>query len=251
MIIVLLLIASAPGFFLAWYFYHRDKYEPEPKLKIIKIFLLGALMVVPAALVEIILITIFKLNTQGLLHVFVLAFLIIAPTEELLKYLAVRKWIYNSLEFDEVMDGIVYTVSASLGFATAENIIYVLPLGIQTGILRAFLTVPGHALFGALVGYYIGKAKFNRERETSLIIKGIALAILCHGLYDFLVMSRSIFSSLIIFLLGVLVLWIRRQLKHVEIESRHRVTRKNTHPKPMASKTHDTDETQDRTIDTT
>jgi RsiW-degrading membrane proteinase PrsW (M82 family) len=226
MIIISLLIALAPGFFLAWYFYHRDKYEPEPKLKIIKIFFLGALMVLPAALAEIILVTIFGLNTQGLLSILVLSFFIVAPIEESLKYVAVRKWIYKSLEFDEVMDGIVYTVSASLGFATAENIIYVLPLGIQTGILRAFITVPGHALFGALMGYYIGKAKFNREKEKKLIIKGIVLAIICHGLFDFLAMSRSIFSSLIIFLLGVLTLWLRRQLRLIAVDSRRRVTAK-------------------------
>ena len=251
MIILLLLIALAPGFFLAWYFYHRDKYEPEPKLKIVKIFLLGALMVVPAALGEALVINVFKVNTQGLLNIIVLSFLIIAPIEELLKYVAVRKWIYNSLEFDEIMDGIVYTVSASLGFATAENVIYVLPLGIQTGILRAFLTVPGHALFGAIMGYYIGRAKFNREKETSLIIKGIALALLCHGLYDFLALSRSIFSSLVIFLLGVLVLWIRRQLKLVEVASRHRLANmKNTNPEPTVSDVYDTDEAQDSAIDT-
>jgi len=181
-------------------------------------------MVLPAALAEIVLVAIFRLNTQGLLSIFVLSFLIVAPIEECLKYVAVRKWIYKSLEFDEVMDGIVYTVSASLGFATAENIIYVLQLGIQAGILRAFLTVPGHALFGALMGYYIGKAKFNREKETYLIIKGIILAIICHGLFDFLAMSRSIFSSLIIFLLGVLTLWIRRQLRLIAVDSRRRLT---------------------------
>lgn len=228
MIIILLLIALAPGLFLVWYFYHRDKYEPEPKKKIVKIFLIGALMVLPAAVIEFLLSGLVNRVSSGLFNIFLLSFFIIAPAEELLKYLAVRRWIYNSLEFDEIMDGIVYAVAASLGFATLENIFYVLQFGIATGILRAFLAVPGHALFGALMGYYIGRAKFNKAKETQLIMKGVILAILCHGLYDFLVLTRSIFASLIIFLLVVLSLWIRKQLKKAEIDSRIRVAEEET-----------------------
>ena len=225
MIVLLLLIALAPGIFLAWYFYHRDSYEPEPKLKIVKIFFLGALMVVPAALAEMLIVSVTKVTIQNLIHIFILSFIIIAPIEELLKYFAVRKWIYNSLEFDEAMDGIVYTVAASLGFATAENVFYVVSLGIGTGITRAFLAVPGHALFGALMGSYIGRAKFNPIKETRLLTTGVVLAIFCHGLYDFLALSRSVFSSLIILLLGILLLWTRRQLRKAASESRLRMDR--------------------------
>lgn len=225
MIVLLLLIALAPGIFLAWYFYHRDSYEPEPKLKIVKIFFLGALMVVPAALAEMLIVSVTKVTIQNVIHIFILSFIIIAPIEELLKYFAVRKWIYNSLEFDEAMDGIVYTVAASLGFATAENVFYVVSLGIGTGITRAFLAVPGHALFGALMGSYIGRAKFNPIKETRLLTTGVVLAIFCHGLYDFLALSRSVFSSLIILLLGILLLWTRRQLRKAASESRLRMDR--------------------------
>jgi RsiW-degrading membrane proteinase PrsW (M82 family) len=232
-IVILIIIALAPGTFLVWYFYHRDRYEPEPKLKIVRIFFLGALMVIPAAIAEMLIANVTKIATHSLLHIFVLSFIIIAPIEELLKYFAVRRWIYNSLEFDEAMDGIVYTVSASLGFATAENLVYVVSLGTGTGITRAFLTVPGHALFGALMGSYIGRAKFNPVKETQLLTTGVVLAIFCHGLYDFLALSRSAFSSLIILLLGILVLWTRRQLKKAERESRLRIDR--THKKQERS----------------
>jgi RsiW-degrading membrane proteinase PrsW (M82 family) len=122
------------------------------------------------------------------------------------------------------MDGIVYAVSASLGFATAENVMYVMSLGIGTGITRAFLAVPGHALFGALMGSYIGRAKFNPIKETKLLTTGVVLAIFCHGLYDFLALTRSAFSSLIILLLGILILWTRIQLKKAKNESRLRIT---------------------------
>jgi len=218
-IIISLLLALAPGLFLVWYFYHRDRYEPEPKKKIFKIFVIGALMVVPAALSEWLLVHFVNTFATGVVSIFIISFLVIAPIEEFLKFLAVRKWIYRSLEFDEVMDGIVYTVSASLGFATLENIFYVLSLGPATGVARAFLAVPGHALFGAVMGYYIGQAKFNPAKESRLIIKGLLYAILCHGLYDFLALLQNSFSSFVILLLVILLLWIRMKLKKAEVAS--------------------------------
>ena len=222
MLILSLLVALAPVVFLFWYFNHRDKYEPEPKRKILKIFGLGALMVIPAALIETLLMNLVGKIAGGLVNILIVSFLIIAPVEEILKFVAVRKWIYRSLEFNEIMDGIVYTVSASLGFAALENILYVLPLGLSTGIIRAFLAVPGHACFGALMGYYIGKAKFNPERKHIFISRGIIYAILFHGLYDFLLLTRSSFSSFVVLLLVVLFLWIRIQLRKAEIDSRIR-----------------------------
>jgi RsiW-degrading membrane proteinase PrsW (M82 family) len=221
-VVLSLLLALAPGLFLIWYFNHRDKYEPEPKKKIIKIFVIGALMVVPAAVSEWLLIYFVNTFATGVVNIFIISFLVIAPIEEFLKFLAVRKWIYRSLEFDEVMDGIVYTVSASLGFATLENVFYVLSLGPATGVVRAFLAVPGHALFGAIMGYYIGLAKFNPEKESRLIFLGLLYAILCHGLYDFLALLQNSFSSFVVLLLVILLLWIRIKLKKAEVASRER-----------------------------
>jgi RsiW-degrading membrane proteinase PrsW (M82 family) len=223
MIFLLLLTASAPGLFLLWYFYHRDRYEPEPKRIIIKVFFLGAVMVIPAAIIEMILIYVADTITRGFINIFILSFIIIAPTEELLKFFVVKRWVYRSIEFDEVMDGVVYTVSASLGFATVENIFYVVAQGMGTGIVRAFLAVPGHALFGALMGYYIGRAKLNKVKETQLIIRGIMLAIIVHGLYDFLLLTRTVFALLVIILLITLGIVVERHLKKASLESKLRL----------------------------
>lgn len=221
--LILLLIALAPGLFLLWYFCHRDKYEPEPKRKILKIFFLGALMVIPAIIIEALLESACNAITTGIVNIFIMSFIVIAPAEELLKFFVVKKWIYNSLEFDEIMDGIVYTVSASLGFATIENIFYVFDYGIGTGIIRAFLSVPGHAFFGALMGYYLGLAKFNKENEKKMITKGILLAILLHGLYDFLLFTKTALALLVIPLIILLGLWIKKDMKKAEIQSKLRM----------------------------
>lgn len=216
MIIVLLLVALSPCIFLLWYFYHRDKYEPEPKRKILTIYLAGAIMVIPAAILEMLLIEGLSHVTAGFLNILIAAFIIIAPIEELTKFLVVKRWVYRSLEFDEVIDGIVYTVSASLGFATVENVFYVLTQGINIGIARAFLTVPGHAFFGALMGYYIGLAKFDKAKEMQRILQGVILAIVAHGLYDFLLLTRTAFAALAVLLIITLGFWVRWQLKKAE-----------------------------------
>ncbi len=223
MILLLLLIALAPCLFFLWYFYHRDRYEPEPKKKILKIFFIGALMVLPAAIIEYALITGLQHVASGIVSIFIMSFIIIAPVEELVKYFTVRRWIYRSIEFNEVMDGIVYTVAASLGFATVENILYVLQHGIAVGIARAFLAVPGHAFFGAIMGYYIGKAKFKIEHESRYLWTGVLLAIFFHGLYDFLALTQTALALLVIVVIIILGIWVFRKLKKAEIQSKVRV----------------------------
>ncbi len=190
---------------------------------IIKIFMLGALMVIPGMIIETILISGLDVITSGIIYIFIVSFIIIAPAEELLKFFAVKRWIYRSLEFDEVMDGIVYTVAASLGFATVENIIYVITHGIGVGIARAFLAIPGHAFFGAIMGFYLGRAKFNKEKEKKFITQGVLLAIFFHGLYDFLVLTQTVLALLVIILIIILGLLVKKELRKAEMQSMQRI----------------------------
>jgi RsiW-degrading membrane proteinase PrsW (M82 family) len=111
-IFVLLLLAVAPSAVLLKYVLLRDKYEHEPMRLIAITFLFGALGIIPATILEIL------LNSPNIL---VDAFLVTALIEESMKYLAVRAKAYQSPDFNEVMDGIVYGVAAGLGFATVEN----------------------------------------------------------------------------------------------------------------------------------
>ncbi len=226
MFLLLLLLALAPCLFLLWYFIHRDRYEPEPKKYIIRIYLLGALMVIPAALIEYILHPLFNPTPSIIINAFIMSFFLIAPTEELLKFFVVKNWIYKQIEFDEIMDGIVYCVASSLGFATVENIIYVLDKGVGTGILRAFLSVPGHAFFGALMGYYVGQAKFNKPAERKLIFLGLFWAIFVHGLYDFLLLTETALAVLVIVLILTLGFFTKRNLQKAELQSKMRTDSK-------------------------
>ncbi len=196
-------VAAAPAVFWLWYFYRRDRYEPEPKLLIIRTFLLGMLVTIPVAFLEGI------LPVSGLMLAVVGAPII----EELAKYLVVRRTVYPRSEFNEPMDGVVYAASAALGFATLENIVYISTAYLTSPLedvliiyaLRALLSVPGHALFSSMWGYALGRAKFDPDRGTGFVVGGLLLAMLLHGIFNFFLYSSPLVATGVFVL--ILVIW--------------------------------------------
>jgi RsiW-degrading membrane proteinase PrsW (M82 family) len=93
--------------------------------------------------------------------------------------------LFHNKNFNEPFDGIVYAVMVSMGFATLENVIYVLEYGYETAILRMFTAVPAHATFGVLMGYFLGKAKFTRRKQLYYSIVALFAATVFHGAYDY------------------------------------------------------------------
>ena len=209
--LMLLALALGPGVFWVWYFYHRDKYEPEPAALIVKIFLLGVLITFPVAIVE------------GLFGLFiasqVVMGVIIAPiVEEYGKFWVVRRFAYQNVEFDEPMDGIVYAASTALGFASLENILYVFlaymtspSLALGTILVRAIFSVPGHALFSSVWGYALGRARFMAaERREGIVLQGLVLGMVLHGIFNLLLISAEVVAYVMAIFILVLTpgLWI-------------------------------------------
>jgi protease PrsW len=178
----------APGLALLSYFYLKDEYESEPISMVIKTFIFGAILVFPIMFIEYVLHTehIFQSN-------FFKAFIATSLLEEFFKWFILYYTVYQHVEFDEHYDGIVYGASVSLGFATAENILYLLSNGVQFALSRALLPVSSHALFGVIMGYYLGKSKFSKDKSQQL--KGIFLALfvsfLLHGIYDYILLTQE------------------------------------------------------------
>jgi RsiW-degrading membrane proteinase PrsW (M82 family) len=93
-------------------------------------------------------------------------FLIVGFTQEFLKYAAVRFSVYFSDEFDEAIDGIIYTTAAAIGYATMLNINFVVSSGgvdLGAGSVRIVLTTLAHASFAGISGYFLGRMKFERR----------------------------------------------------------------------------------------
>ncbi|HSA37692.1 MAG TPA: PrsW family glutamic-type intramembrane protease [Methanoregula sp.] len=193
----LLVLAIAPALFILLYMYRRDSYEPEPLHLVAWIFFLGALSVIPAGLLEL-------LFPEG---VFSSAF--VAPViEETLKFLVVFLAIYRHPEFDEPVDGMVYATAAGLGFATIENILYVLEGGLAVGIIRAVASVPGHVVFSCIWGFSLGTAKFRPGNErTGIILAGLFGAMLMHGIFNFSLQVLTVAGLLLILLVIIPLGW--------------------------------------------
>jgi protease PrsW len=216
---ILLLLAIAPSIFLLWFFYNQDRYKHESKKLLIVTFLLGALMILPAIFIELFLKLIFP-EGDTIAGVFLFYLFDVALVEESLKLFAVRIYAYKSKMFNEPMDGLILGVAAALGFATVENIFYVLQSGLLTGIVRAIVSVPSHALYGAILGFYLGEAKFRKR--PMLALQGLAFAILLHAIFDTITTVIPSIIGVIALVAFVLVLYyrvVKGEIREAEEES--------------------------------
>lgn len=182
-----LLIASIlPVFIILVYFYIRDKYEKEPLNVLLLAFFGGVLSVGSTLIINLFIPNIAESADSVASIAFGRAFYQAAIPEEISKFIFLYWFIWKNKNFNEYYDGIIYAVFVSLGFACVENILYVFQNGMGNAIARAFTAVPAHALFGVIMGYYFSLARFKNTNRLGFLITGILLAIVAHGLYDFI-----------------------------------------------------------------
>lgn len=182
----LLALAIAPGIAICIFIYLKDKYNREPLGLLVMSFILGMLTIIPAIILEKTFgLSMESLGSASLMAVAMFAYGVVALSEEGCKFLVLRFYCYPKKAFDDPFDGIIYAVMVSMGFATLENIGYVLEHGIGTGITRMFLSVPAHATFAVLMGYHVGLAKFYPARRNYYLLMGLLWAVVFHGTFDF------------------------------------------------------------------
>jgi RsiW-degrading membrane proteinase PrsW (M82 family) len=190
---VLIWSAIAPALILAVWIYTRDKINPEPKELVTRMFILGAVIVFPAGLIERwLLVTRFTHGDQGIYSILFTAFFIAGMVEEFLKAGIFHRGIYLHKEFDEPIDAVVYAVAISLGFALVENILYVTSYGLSVAFLRSVTAIPAHMLFGITMGYHFARAK----QGVSPIYTAYLVPALYHGIYDSFAMVDGLFGNL-------------------------------------------------------
>jgi len=194
---LLFIFALSPSFiWLA--FYLRKDTNPEPNRMIIKIFLGGVLMTIPAILLENFLEGFFSaiiFNTTFFLLVYFLVG--IALVEETLKYLIVKATAFRSRALNEPVDVMLYMIIAALGFAAFENILLLFGL-VETysasdiflvNTIRFVQAVLLHALASGILGYFIALSFYKKKRRGFLTILGLFLATLLHGLFNFYIFT--------------------------------------------------------------
>ncbi len=215
----LLYIAIGPGIAIAVFIYYSNKLDREPSKLALKSFFLGGLAVFPTYYFEGVAEEVLGMQTlQGESSPFfwpktlLYAFFGVALAEELCKFLFLKAFIYDDREFNEPFDGIIYGGMIGCGFATVENIMYVLPLGQEVGIMRMLTAVPGHAFFGIILGYFMGRAKFSINRVRHLIL-GLSVVVFLHGLYDTAAFSNTTWSIYLIFAIIILGIYLGLKAK--------------------------------------
>lgn len=182
------LLAIVPGVGWLAFFYDQERREPEPKLYVAGLFLLG--FALAGMVAEPLINRVFAVrswmygSTAAMLAASVL---VIGATQEFLKFVAVRYTVYDSPEhFDKPLDGVIYATAAGLGFATFLNLHYVLGNGgvdLSVGMVHMTVTAFAQASFAGLLGAFLGHAKFTKGSDTPLLVSGIAVAAVMNGLF--------------------------------------------------------------------
>ena len=182
-----LLITIVPSILILLYFFLSDKFK-EPKGSIALVFFLGICICLPAGYINSFMENNFKdIFSERLLY----SFLGPAWCEELLKFIILYFIVLKRNEFNERMDGIVYGVAVSLGFATLENYEYVFILAEKweiepyaMAIWRSYSAVPMHGLNGCIMGFYFGMFAFTANKKYLILC--LLIPFIIHGLYNFL-----------------------------------------------------------------
>ena len=216
-----LILTILPSILILLFFYLSDKFK-EPRATILTIFSLGFLICLPAGILN------------GLSHDFFYdgskysenltsSFLGPAWAEELLKFLILYLIVLKRNEFNEPMDGLVYGVVVSLGFATYENYTYVYEwaeqiakeesynfaeLSYYVALGRSYSAIPMHGLNGAVMGYYFGMYAFTGKKN--FLILSLILPYLFHGFYNFLVWP---YPMTIVGILALFSFYLHNELK--------------------------------------
>jgi protease PrsW len=201
-------LAFAPALFWFWFFARRDV-QPEPAALLLRTFLWGAAMVLPAGLLEL------MIEPLG----FIVGLLLVGIVEETLKFLAARN-IMRHRDFDEPIDGLIYATAAALGFATLENILYMALHGSEVILLRGPITTLGHILFSLPWGYAMAIKRFRHS--SGVLRKGLLLSAALHSLFDAFLIGGSTngFEWLLLpFLPLMYVMWKLSERYYARIEA--------------------------------
>ena len=204
----------APTLALMSFFYLKDRFEAEPLSMVLRAFLYGALLVFPLMFIQ------YTFTEEGIGQTpLIRSFILTGLLEEFFKWFIFLYTFYKHARFDSLYDGIVYGVAISLGFATVENLLYLLAHGVEYAFSRAIFPVSSHALFGVIMGYYLGKAKCVSSPPVPALVTALVVPVSLHGSYDFIleILSINWIYLLVPFMIGLWMLGMRK----VKIANQH------------------------------
>lgn len=207
--LTVIVIALIPVVLLLFYILRKDRRAPEPARQLVKGFLFGILSL-PLSFCMSAPFGYFGLYVDEPVTVWgsvMTAFWGAAIPEEIAKLIMLWLLLRKNRHFDEKLDGIVYAVCVSLGFAAGENLIYLFynyDSFLTVGIMRALFAIPAHFSFGVLMGYYYSLVKFYPKSPAKNKVMVILAPILAHGIYDSILFALDVtYPAVALLLLAV------------------------------------------------
>jgi len=181
-----------PALAWLWFWRREDSKHPEPRKLIALAFLAGMITVAVVIPVE-------KAVAPYLAST-TLIFIAWSIIEEIFKFAAAYLTVLRRREDDEPIDPVIYMVTVALGFAAAENALFLLsPLSgdtlvqtVITGNLRFVGATLLHVLSSAAIGAMLGLS-FYKKRVTRIqyAAVGILLACALHGTFNYFILHTS------------------------------------------------------------
>jgi len=225
MTIFLFIVAIiSPAIFWIFYFRYKDRFKPEPVINLGGAFILGFIF-------SVVYLSFIKFLPSlgipedqsffifdGSLTSFIYLIFVVGFFEELFKlipFIFIVKWFTN---FDEKIDGIIYSSAVALGFAAYENILYLPHISGPELIGRAIASPLTHTIFASLWGYYAGKISFEKKKNYLKVAMIFIFSFVMHGLYDYLSLSSTlrILASVLILLIWIWrISLIEKQIKYI------------------------------------
>lgn len=225
-IIGLIALGIAPS--AVWLVYYlKQDHNPEPKLAVFRVFCYGFISTFIAFGIEWIIIhfmsrlspscsscsaavgQLLSADSAPILVAISLIFLVIlALTEEWVKYIAARISIVHSRYFDEPVDAMIYLIVAALGFAAAENIGYIFQNpdnAVSIAYLRFLSSTSLHALSSAIIGYFFTLSIIHGRNKILFIVLGIACGTLLHAAFNFLIISSDWQQHATLFIIALML----------------------------------------------
>ncbi|MBI5421801.1 PrsW family intramembrane metalloprotease [Candidatus Peregrinibacteria bacterium] len=166
--IIATLLALLPA--LGWmvFYYRKDYRDPEPMSVLFRTFLAGCVVAIPFLVLKIFL---SHIPNLGMAFKGFTAVLLFAALEEMAKLVAsIFVVTRHRLDFNQVIDGVVYAVTAAIGFAFVENLYYFIQF-LNSGsedlltvfVFRSFGTMVAHTLFSGIAGLIWAYAYFSKQ----------------------------------------------------------------------------------------
>ncbi|MCB0823529.1 MAG: PrsW family intramembrane metalloprotease [Bacteroidales bacterium] len=188
---------------------------------IIKSFVLGALSIV-ITLIFMFIASKFGLDVfSNVRRIIFYSFVVMGIGSELGKYLILRYSSFPKHSFNGPLDGIVYSIIISMGFAFMGNVLYfTLPYYTEVDFLYAYTVVLGNLFFAVIMGFFVGMGK-SRENKFVDSMTGLFGASFFHALYNFCFITHDI--RLLVFLsIGAFVIVIMLYYKAFEMNEEYK-----------------------------